>query len=57
MIDKGSSGLAKMSHLSTIVTISVSEAHGSEIVFEVAEASEGGSRGNNPTDASLTGPC
>ena len=42
MSDKSRSGFLKMSHLPTNVTISVSEEHGSEIAFEVSEASEGG---------------
>ncbi len=40
MSDKNRSGVSKMSHLPTNVTIS--EEHGSEIVFEVSETSEGG---------------
>lgn len=40
MSDKNRSGFPKMSHLPTNVTIS--EEHGSEIVFEVSEALEGG---------------
>ena len=40
MSDTSRSDFAKVSHLSTNVTIS--EEHGSEIVFKVSEASEGG---------------